>query len=132
MINLQPLVIAAYTNEIDAVAHLGFFSRSQAQLSQGKQGKRCPVGLADELIRRHGLRTGSRRLTVNTFQRLAEAPHAADLIPGPQARGVYGNFSPHIAELGSSTWARSRSPRRKPRKTSGSGADTSQMSGAGI
>ena len=96
VIEIQPLVVAAYSHELDAVAHLGFFSKGQPATAQSRG---YPAGLAEELVARHRLRKGRRLLTVNTFQRLAEAPYARDLIPGPKGRGVYGNFSPYIAEF---------------------------------
>ena len=102
VIATQPLIVAAYAHELDAVAHLGFFNKGRPATTQNRG---YPVRLGDELIQRFRLRKGSRLLTVNTFQRLSEAPYAPDLIPGPQARGVYGNFSPYIAEFLTSSLA---------------------------
>jgi hypothetical protein len=94
VIQLGPLVIATYCHELDAVVHLGFYS-----CGSSPKGRKYPTKLAEELIERYNLRVGSRLLSVNTFYGLNEGPYACDIIPGPQARGVYGNISPYIAEF---------------------------------
>jgi hypothetical protein len=74
VISTDPLLVAAYTDELDCVAMLQF-----------------PKALA----KMHKLKVGSRLLTVNVYPR---AP-AADLEPGPKDIGRYGNFFPIIAEF---------------------------------
>jgi hypothetical protein len=108
VVGLDPLLIAAYTNEIDCVAFLAFYSKVKAHPVYGEY---YPQGLADELIKRHNLRIGSRLLSVNTFERVEVDGYAPDLIPGPKARGVYGHFSPFIADF--LTLAPSRVEERK-------------------
>lgn len=75
VVSTRPLVVAAYTDELDCVAML-----------------QLPAGFEH----RYGLSAGSRLLTVNTY--LYEPP-AADLTPGPRTLGRYANFFPVIAEL---------------------------------
>ena len=71
-----PLLVAAYTDELDCVAILGF---------------------PDWLTREYGLRPGSTLLTVNTYTRGRTI--ARDLVAGPAALGRYSNFYPIIAEF---------------------------------
>lgn len=77
VVHLQPLLIAAYTDELDCVAMLHF---------------------DEALAAEHSLQTGARLLTVNTYSRL-EHGLAPDLTPGPDDYGQYGNFAPFIAEF---------------------------------
>lgn len=93
---LDPLVIACYSEELDCVAHLMFLDSMPEHPTAGKW---YPEGLRAELVARHRLQVGSRLLAVNTFQPIDEEGYAPDLIPGPRARGVYGNFAPYIADF---------------------------------
>jgi len=72
-----PLLIAAYSVEIDCIALLRFDDL-----------------FADE----YRLEVGSRLISVNTYSVLAGA-YEKDLTPGPDEYGRYGNFSPFIAEF---------------------------------
>lgn len=80
VLSTNPLRVAALTREIDCAAVLKFPSK---------------------LAREHELEVGDRLLTVNTYAKADEFPggHERDLTPGPSARGVWGNFSPMIAEF---------------------------------
>jgi hypothetical protein len=88
VISIEPLVVAAYTDELDCVAMLGF-----------------PDWLAEE----HRLNVGDRLLTVNTY-RAGEGSGlvlaggrpdgiALDLEAGPGHTGRWINFYPVIAEF---------------------------------
>jgi hypothetical protein len=93
----DPLLIACYTEEIDAMAVLFFVDGTEPHPIYGKY---YPDGLATELIQRHGLQKGSHLLSVNTFASLQEnGGYEPDLRPGPKARGVWGNFAPYIADF---------------------------------
>lgn len=74
-VQLDPLVVAAYTDELDCVAMLTF---------------------PQHLVGSEGLSVGSRLLTVNMYY---FEPLVPDLVPGPGSLGRYGNFSPFIADF---------------------------------
>jgi hypothetical protein len=76
VVQTGPLLVAAYSDETDGVAILGF-----------------PDGFAE----RYGLREGARLLTINTYYRFDEP--AADLIFGPEASGHWNGFYPIVAEF---------------------------------
>lgn len=76
VVSLQPLIIAAYTDELDGVALLNF---------------------PESYIEEYGLEMGSRLLSVNTYTR-GRVP-VVDLKNGPRAEGRYCNFSPWIADF---------------------------------
>lgn len=96
VVELDPLLIACYAEELDCVLHLMFVN---AMPEHPTIGQWYPEGLQEELIARHHLQVGSRLLALNTFQPIHEEGYAVDIIPGPIARGVYGNFAPYIAEF---------------------------------
>ena len=75
VISVQPLLVAAYTDEMDCIALLRF---------------------PDELSQRYLLQPGSRLLTVNFYGR---GPLTDDLISGPRNTGHWGSFSPLIADF---------------------------------
>jgi hypothetical protein len=82
VVALQPLLVAAYSSDLDAVALLRF-----------------PV----ELVERYRLKVGARLLTVNTYADVRgkttnEPFYAVDLVPGPRRSG-WSNFSPFIADF---------------------------------
>jgi hypothetical protein len=77
VISLQPLVIAAYTDEFDCVAMLEF---------------------PDFLALEYSLQVGSRLLTVNTYYP-GHSNLVADLEHGPASCHQYWNFTPLIAEF---------------------------------
>lgn len=74
--SISPLLIAAYTDEMDWIAMLRF---------------------PDELVREYGLKVGTRLLTVNVYQRGEQL--AGDLQHGPASRRLWVNFHPLIAEF---------------------------------
>lgn len=76
VMSVEPLLVAAYTDELDCVAMLRF-----------------PQELADE----HGLSPGARLLTVNGYMRGDTL--TPDLVEGPAHHGRYRNFIPLIAEF---------------------------------
>jgi hypothetical protein len=76
VVSTRPLVVAAYTEDIDCVALLEF---------------------DEALALEHRLQQGSRLLTVNTY--LDDAAGAHDLQPGPDRCGPWKNFWPCIAEF---------------------------------
>lgn len=76
VVSVEPLLVAAYTDELDCVAMLCF---------------------PPWLVREHGLEVGSRLVTVNTYQRGPQA--ASDLAAGRRHTGRYANFIPVIAEF---------------------------------
>ena len=97
VVRVEPLLIAAYTAEIDCVAFLAFFDEVRPHPVYGQF---YPEGLAREFIQRHRVTQGSRLLAVNTFATVAdEGSYAPDLRPGPKERGIYGNFAPFIADF---------------------------------
>lgn len=97
VVRVDPLIIACYTHEIDAIALLAFFDEIAPH---PKYGKFYPDNLSSELTRRHDLKKASRLLSVNTFASMKDNEgYEADLRPGPKARGVWGNFAPYIADF---------------------------------
>jgi hypothetical protein len=77
VVYLEPLIVAAYTDELDCVALLEF---------------------PDEFVEEYKLTVGSRLLTVNLYRR-REKGLAPDLVPGERDHKRYGNFIPYIAEF---------------------------------
>jgi hypothetical protein len=77
VISTSPLLIAAYSDELDCVALLRF---NQSFVSE------------------YNLQPGSRLVTVNLYDYLDDS-YEDDLIPGPDASGIYGNFTPLIADF---------------------------------
>lgn len=76
VVSTSPLLIAAYTDELDCVAMLRFPS---------------------ELVRRYRLSPGTRLLTVNCYGALPE--YDPDLIVGPEALPRWTGFHPLIADF---------------------------------
>jgi hypothetical protein len=76
VISVSPLLVAAYTDEMDCIAVLRF---------------------PDEFVSEFGLEVRSRLLTVNTYY--AVEPLAPDLTEGPLSFHRYGNFIPRIADF---------------------------------
>jgi hypothetical protein len=76
VVGLNPLIVAAYTDEICAVALLRF---------------------PEWLVAEHKLQIGARLLTANTYQ--PGSSLASDLIRGEGAEFRYCNFSPLIADF---------------------------------
>jgi len=76
VVSVAPLLVAAYTDELDAVAILRF---------------------TDELVEQYDLKVSSRLLSVNIYYSSLDS--ASDLIIGPGAAGRWANFSPLIAEF---------------------------------
>ncbi len=77
VVKADPIVVAAYSDELDCVALLRF---------------------RNWVRRVYRIELGTRLLTVNTYTWIRDAV-AVDLIPGPQASGTYGDFYPMIAEF---------------------------------
>ena len=78
VMSIDPLLVAAYTDELDCVAILRF----------------------DPWVREaYNLNVGDRLLTVNTYTPLRAAPVASDLTFGSQQYGRYSDFWPIIAEF---------------------------------
>lgn len=77
VITTSPLLIAAYTDELDCVALLRF---------------------SDKFVSEYDLKPGSRLITVNTYE-YHDGSYESDLLPGPAASGNYRNFSPFIADF---------------------------------
>src|SRR5215217_7681664 len=77
VVSTEPLLVAAYTDELDCIALLKF---------------------PDSFVSEYDLGVGSRLLTVNTYF-YPDEPHADDLEIGPNAYGRYVNFSPFIADF---------------------------------
>ncbi len=79
VVRADPLLVAAYTDEMDCVAMLRF-----------------PGWLAEE----YALRRGSRLLTANTYMiRNAERPLQPDLVDGPESTFNHALFFPMIADF---------------------------------
>ena len=94
VVSVDPLLVAAYTDEMDCVAIVEF-----------------PDGFAED----YGLEVGSRLLSVNTYT--SGPAYDADLEPGPLDRGQWTGFQPILAEFVSDDLARiearsAGSPRR--------------------
>ena len=77
VVSTFPLLVAAYTDELDCVAVLRF---------------------SDTFVQAYDLEVGSRLLTVNTYYYPNES-HAKDLEIGPNNYGRYENFNPFIADF---------------------------------
>lgn len=75
VLSVQPLLVAAYSSDFDAVVVLRFDRRP-----------------ADSYVQ-----VGSRLLTVNTYFRASTT--ARDIVPGPYASGQWSNFHPVIADF---------------------------------
>jgi hypothetical protein len=75
VMNLQPLLVAAYSSDFDAVVILRFDRRPTDSYVQ----------------------VGTRLLTVNTYHR--GSPTARDIVQGPYASGPWSNFHPVIADF---------------------------------
>lgn len=75
VMSIDPLLIAAYTDELDCVVILSY---------------------PRWLVAKHRLEVGSRLLTVNTYP---WHPLATDLVRGPRDKGRYVNVFPIIAEF---------------------------------
>jgi hypothetical protein len=88
VVSLRPLLVAAFTDELDCIALLEF---------------------PEEFASEYALRDGTRLLTVNTYKRREE--YDADLIPGPDNTQNWSGFQPIIAEFVSDD--RKRIERRK-------------------
>jgi hypothetical protein len=80
VISTDPLLIAAYTDELDCVALLEYSEE-----------------LADELVDEYSLRPGKRLLTVNTYKR--EDTFDDDLDIGPRNLKRWTGFHPIIADF---------------------------------
>lgn len=80
VMSAQPLLVAAYTTEIDCVAMLEF---------------------PPELAREHSLSVQDGLMTVNVYWTYEdmEGKVDPDLFPGKSARGIYASFYPLIAEF---------------------------------
>jgi hypothetical protein len=76
VVAVSPLVVAAYTDELDCVALLQF---------------------PDSLVQQYKLQLGTRLLTVNLYSRGLML--ASDLENGPASHRRYNNFDPFIAEF---------------------------------
>ncbi len=76
VVSLAPLLVAAYSREMDCVMPLEFDSK-----------------LVDE----YGVNRGSRLLSMVNYR--ADTEVAADLLPGPDATGRVKNFHPAIADF---------------------------------
>jgi hypothetical protein len=83
VMSVDPLLVAAYTDEMDCVALLSF---------------------PPELVAEYGLQVGTRLLTVNLYGR--GGPLMRDLQNGPASYRRYSNFRPYIAEFLSSDYDR--------------------------
>jgi hypothetical protein len=76
VVSEKPLVVAAYTDEQDAVLLLKF---------------------PQYLVAEHGLRAGAKLLTVNTYGRGSRV--LEDIVEGPNSTGRYANFYPIVADF---------------------------------
>ncbi|HEX7637210.1 MAG TPA: hypothetical protein VF457_02340 [Burkholderiaceae bacterium] len=84
VVSTTPLRVAAYSDDLDCVVLLAF---------------------PQAFVKRHGLQPGRRLLTVNTYAR-REHGVGRDLVEGPDASGVWGDFAPYVAEFLSDDLAR--------------------------
>jgi len=78
VVSVDPVIVAAYTDELDCVALLKF-----------------ETWVAQE----YKLRSGDRLLTVNTYTRPGATPRAPDLTVGPKECKRYIDFWPIIADF---------------------------------
>lgn len=76
VVQINPLLVAAYSRELDCVAMLK---------------------LPDEAVEEHDLREGDRLVCVNGYERKLQ--YQTDLIPGPGELKRYTGFHPILAEL---------------------------------
>lgn len=83
VLSTSPLLVAAYTDELDCSVVLRF-----------------PANL----VERYSLETGDHLLTVNAYEEGASI--VGDLSEGPETTGQYCNFSPLIAEFLSEDYGR--------------------------
>lgn len=77
VVKIEPLLIAAYTDEMDCIVLLKFESN---------------------LVREYGLHPGMRLMTVNLYGDLRYG-YARDILPGEAALGRWGNMAPFIADF---------------------------------
>jgi Suppressor of fused protein (SUFU) len=82
VVRLDPLLIAAHTDELDCVALLMV------------EPERAKVFVA-----RHQLTPGSRLMAVNCYYQKGSRLDQQDVVQGPKARGIYGAFYPLIADF---------------------------------
>lgn len=78
VVRVEPLIVAAYTDEFDCAALLRFDPWVQAE---------------------YNLRVSDRLLTVNTYTALGDGPPATDLVFGPRKCGQWADFWPIIADF---------------------------------
>jgi hypothetical protein len=76
VMSIEPLLVAAFTDELDCIALLCF---------------------PGEVVAEHRLKVGSRLLTVNSYTRGSQV--AADLLAGPRNLRRWVNFYPVIADF---------------------------------
>ena len=76
VVSLQPLIVAAYTSEIDCVVFLWFPQR---------------------FVEEYELEVGSRLLTVNTYDTTGR--ESSELTPGPGSYGEFDSVYPMIADF---------------------------------
>lgn len=77
VVSTNPLIIAAYTDELDCVALLRFDQK---------------------VCEKYDLKLGTRLITINTYSPL-DCGLAPDLEVGPNDLGRWGNFAPFIADF---------------------------------
>ena len=78
VLKTSPLLVAAYTDELDCVAVLHFNER---------------------LVSQYHLEIGSRLLSVNLYDYMEDGSYETDLVPGPRTSGYFRNFTPLIADF---------------------------------
>ncbi len=78
VVSIQPLVIAAYAEDLDCVVMLDF---------------------DESLVEQHNLSRGRRLLSVNTFMHMSDRELGDDLTWGPNHTNMWGNACPFIAEF---------------------------------
>ena len=76
VLSVSPLLVAAYTDELDCIAMLRF---------------------PDDFVSEFQLQVGHRLLTVNTYS--SDGPLAGDLEHGPASYYQFVNFSPYVADF---------------------------------
>jgi hypothetical protein len=76
VVDTEPLLVAAYSVDLDCVAILRFPDRFSGE---------------------YGLRSGSKLISINTYRRARE--YQSDLIPGPNRHGPWTGFHPVIADF---------------------------------